>query len=340
MKNQIQTPKTEEEEKRRKGAVLGLSLKRKTLLLGVTFVLLIALIVAGTAAWYTRVSNVSGITMKVAEFDFNANFQSDDFLVNAASYSNVEDFEIAPGTIGCIPIDVSASGSGVNVDYKLALNFTDMADEFKQRIRFFYFADTNNDGVVEEITFNPSDASAGIEGTLNVHDADDAEHNEYIYWEWVYDLNPKCYYDINNKMWVINPDGTDNAAYRNAIGVGTTRYGIFIDSTKAAVDAHDAFDTKVGTHKFDQVFTSSGIDPTTNQPKVYTEKLTTMSSIVIEDGKPKDWKKETTTITAIQQAMEVRISITGGQARPTVISENPTNVGTSKYITPSSIQAH
>ena len=100
----IKTQKTEEEEKRRKGAVLGLSLKRKTLLLGVTFVLLIALIVAGTAAWYTRVSNVSGITMKVAEFDFNANFQSDDFQVNAFDFAAVDDFKAAPGAGGVIPI--------------------------------------------------------------------------------------------------------------------------------------------------------------------------------------------------------------------------------------------
>ena len=325
MKNQIQTPKTEEEEKRSKGAVIGLSLKRKTLLLGVTFVLLIALIVAGTAAWYTRVSNVSGITMKVAEFDFNANFQSDDFQVNAFDFAAVDDFKAAPGAGGVIPIEVNASESAVDVDYSIALNFSDMAPEFKKRIRFFYYTDENGDNILEEHTINPSDPNAGIHGRM----PSKGEKIEYLYWEWVYDLNPTMYYDVSKDVWTTNAALFTSKVVTNQVDPIS---GVEIKTTADAINSHDEIDTKIGFGEYDKVFTSSGIDPQTGtSPRVYTEKSTTMSTIKMDPVTklPIKWdQSENVTISAIQQAMEVRILITGGQAKP--MYEAPTDIPPAK----------
>ena len=317
----------EKKEKKNKYAAMPFNLKFKAVLLIATLALLISLVVMGAVAWYTRVSNVSGITMKVAEFDFNANFQSDDFVVNAMDYTRVKDYKAAPGASGVIPIEVYSSEGAVNVDYTVALNFSDMAPEFQKRIRFYYFDSSNN-----QVNFNPGDPDASLEGKLT------KEHpvkTEFLYWEWVYDLNQSCYFNPSTKKWV---NGGTDSAFASAVVTGTAlKTGDVITTTKQAINNHDDFDTEAGLGKYDKVFTSSAIDPITHQPRVYEEKLTTLASVRLDSNNHViGWQPGSqATISAIQQAMEVRIMITGAQAKPDpTLATEPDNShqGTSRYV--------
>ena len=62
--------------------------------------LLVALVIFGTLAWYTRIADVTGISLRAAQFDFNANYSNTDFVINVSDYLNVEEPYAAPGTGG------------------------------------------------------------------------------------------------------------------------------------------------------------------------------------------------------------------------------------------------
>jgi len=323
-------------EKIKDNSVLMGVLKRKGLVLFATLGLLVSLLVAGTAAWYTRVSKVTGLTLDVAQYDFNANYTSEEFILNTADYVATAERMCAPGTIGVIPIKVTNQGATA-VNYTFAINTSGMAEEFKRRLRFFYF---NQSGT--EITINEDTA---INGTL---DAGSGEKEEYIYWEWVYDLNEKTYYDFINRRWVVNGFSTGNGKANTVTTYGRDVYtmaelytnargqdilGTVYSSTRAAIDAHDEFDTQVGLQKLNEVFTSAAVSG-----KTYTM-IENISATSIrfngdETGDPYTYE---TSVSAIQKAMEATITITGAQANPTAMTTGAVTTGTTKYISISAI---
>ena len=196
--------------------------KRKGLTALAALLLLVAVAVIGTLAWYTRISQVTGMTMKAAQFDFNANKSQEDFILDVNAYTNIDNHLAAPGTGGVIPIRVEAADtqgnpSEIDADYTISIDFSDMADEFQNRIRFFYYT---ADGAEHQLS--PKDTTAGIQGTLTRGQA----KYEYIYWEWVYKLDGSGWYCKN--------------------GIWTNGGGTF---TSAETDAFDAFDSQIGLGK-------------------------------------------------------------------------------------------
>jgi len=110
--------------------------------------LLTAVLVIGGVAWYTRVSNISGLTLDVAGFDVRANYMNGKFLANAEDYMNVQLNKAAPGTIGCLPVLITTQ-SETEVQYAITLDLKGVAPEILERLRFFYYDRTENAAYVE-----------------------------------------------------------------------------------------------------------------------------------------------------------------------------------------------
>lgn len=155
-------------------------------MLAVSILLLIVLGVYATIAWYTRLTNVTGLTFDAADFDFRAQYVTDSFIINVNDYLNIKGQEAAPGTGGIIPVLVSAEASETAVDYSMNINREGMAPEFAERIRFFYYTKAE-DGTIREHTLG--NGTADIHGTLP---PGTQELTEYLYWEWQYtaDITP------------------------------------------------------------------------------------------------------------------------------------------------------
>ena len=192
-KNQLQLNTAEEKEsgEEKKRNLLSLLLLKRGIGLGVALAVLVVLIIAGTVAWYTRIANVTGITMKAAEFDFAANYTDSDFVVNVSDYMSAGR-GVAPGTGGMIPIRLSTTSS-VDINYAVNLDISGTAPEFQQRIRLYYY--TQNGGVYTKHYIQPG--SPDIVGFLPAKAAGATESvgYEFIYWEWLYDFDPSCYFD-------------------------------------------------------------------------------------------------------------------------------------------------
>lgn len=163
------------------------NLRRQAVVAGASLVLVVALILGGTVAWYTRLVNVTGMTFEVASFEINASYVEESFLINPYDYSEIEDGKAAPGAMGYIPVEITSTvNNEVAVEYRLNVDDTAMAPEFAERIRFYYYTYDEDSGYVEhELGFGEDD----IQGSIP---ADQDGVTEYIYWEWEYtaDLSP------------------------------------------------------------------------------------------------------------------------------------------------------
>lgn len=140
-----------------------------------TLVLVIAVVIAATTAWFTKMTNVAGMEFSIAQWDFKANYQMDDFFVNVYEYYSLTENRAAPGTAGEIPIKLTASGSDTDVKYVIRVDRSGMEPEFQKRIFFYYMAG--------ETRKYFTDVNV-LEGTLG------RESSEVVtlYWEWVYEL--------------------------------------------------------------------------------------------------------------------------------------------------------
>jgi hypothetical protein len=113
-------------------------LRRKLLMLIISFLLLIAAVIYATSAWYTKMVSVADMEFKVARWDFAANQQLDDMVLNIYEYSTLNNQLVAPGTAGYIPIQLTAEGSDTDIDYYITVDKSKMSEEFKKRIRIYY----------------------------------------------------------------------------------------------------------------------------------------------------------------------------------------------------------
>lgn len=322
--------KETKDEKEKKNVAVAAALKKKGILLIATTALLISVLVMGATAWYTRVSNVQGITMDVAKFNFNANYKNYDFVVDASDYSDkVSQYKIAPGGGGIIPIMVSAEGSDVAINYEIMLTMVETAPEFRERLHFYYYkADDPTtkvtiNGIIEDNVSEEVAAESKITGWLSQQDTNHSnnqwEKTEYIYWEWIYTLSKDCYY-VNGK-WKTT---TNDAEFKADIVAEYTR--LHPGETKSAADIireHDNFDTEIALGHFDNVFTNAAIKDQSGQPVVMTK--TTKEYYVHHEGQ--STQPVTKDITAVQQAMQVKFLISGAQGTPGDVSPI-TNQGT------------
>lgn len=136
--------------------------RKKSVMLFVATVLVIVVLIALAIAWYTRVANTYAVTFDVADYDLSVNENVDDeYLLNVYEYAGLtnkvtstitgEDENgqptygeqhtiMAPGTIGWIPLKISAYHSDVDVNYTISLD-SKMPEELYKHMRFFILAD-------------------------------------------------------------------------------------------------------------------------------------------------------------------------------------------------------
>jgi len=288
-KNQENTPAVSGAAGTAKNTIRTMFLKRGVSL-GVVLALLVVLIVAGTVAWYTRIATVTGITMEAADFDFSANYANDNFVIQISDTLGANN-KVVPGSGGCIPIRVHSSET---TDYTINLGLTDVAPEFRQRIRYYYY--TNEGGTNVKHVIQPN--SAAITGRIT----GGQEKYEYIYWEWLYEFDITNYFDLTTSQW---RNGNE------PVGVDEFNQNIYLtDEEKEALEAayeavdedtHRNFDTRVAMGEYDDTFTS-GID--TSEAYSYTK-----DNNAGVDGYDN-------ALFAYQKAMKAKLEVTGAQAEP------------------------
>lgn len=184
-------------------------MKKKALLTLASFGLLVMVAMYATIAWYTNIANVTGLTFDVADFNFKVNYAADNFIIQLDDYLNVTDDKAAPGTGGVIPIQVQAEGA-VGATYAINLDLTNMAPEFQDRIRFFYYTKDADGNYVEHLLGGDT---ADITGTI----VSSGSQTEYIYWEWIYtaDITPILIapYEDNGILRWTNEECMDDMTY-------------------------------------------------------------------------------------------------------------------------------
>ncbi len=290
-------------------------LRYKAVLLLVTFILLVVLIVAGTVAWYTRISTVTGLYMDVATFDFNASYVETAVLVKPIDEGHgVATGKAAPGSHGVIPILLDNEESGTSATYALDLNFVETAPEFRRKIRYYYYAkDPADNTTVRQYTLG-QDGNV-IRGEL----AAGAQRYEYIHWEWVFDLNEDTYFNTNLDEWVRYgkyydetekqwKEGSFPDAYEEGYIVKDNNGDPLKDSNGDPVmneyDKFDEIDTKIGLGEYNEEFISSN--------------TTTYAKETTDDNSE--------TYLAYQVAMRVKVTCSGLQAAAQPIGDPTANV--------------
>ena len=298
-------------------------LKRRGLALGAALALLIGVLVAGTVAWYTQLSNITGMTLNAAKIDIRANYASNTVIINANEYLNVDNNKAAPGTKGVIPLRVDAEGSETAVDYSISLNFSSMADEFKNRIRFYYYKTEN--GTTSEVTIDPATAAA-TDSAIFGEVAKQGVNFEYIYWEWVYELDDDWF--CSNGVWYYkgtpaagDPTRKNVKGEEKLSSVGTETFaGLYstepltassTDTPRSkAIDEFDEFDSLIGTGQVDEKMTAH----------LNGEEFSYQYDAGAAVGTVPNLK-------AYQQAMLVKLYVTGAQATPVTTAGPSTGNG-------------
>ncbi|GEM_PF-4985138 len=160
-------------------------LKKRAILLLVSFVVFLIAAVAFTYGWYTKMVAVTAVEFEAAQWEFNASTQLDTIYVNVFRYYQVnpnsgeEEFGklAAPGTQGFIPINLSAESSDTDVRYELIIDKSSMSNEFQQRIHFY-----RDPECTQEMFSNDEDSA--LTGSIPYGTMDMVR----IYWKWVYEM--------------------------------------------------------------------------------------------------------------------------------------------------------
>ena len=308
-----------------------LALKKKGLVLVASLALLVAVLIAGTVAWYTRVSNVTALNMNVAKFDFNANYAYKDFDVNVDEFKNITEGMAAPGSRGVVPLKIMATASDVDVTYSIGLNFTEMDDRFKERIRFYWFSKDASGNpkmhVIDPATSVQTDNY--IKGIIaagnNPSTPAEKKYNyEFIYWEWIYDLSEETDWFNYRGYWYNKNDSVTQYDGDTGRGFSGKKTGkdvfdniAYPDGTRQEkIDQFDEFDTDLGTGKFDEMFTAILNGTQESEPR---------------KAKHKDPDDTTSEITqyAYQSVMYTKFYLSGGEAHP--VKEEEIEAGYQEY---------
>ena len=325
-------------------------LKRRGLALGAALALLIGVLIAGTVAWYTQLSNITGMTMKAAKIDIRANYVDKDDIVILAAGDYLNQKNAAPGSKGILPIRVDAPKSDAAIDYTLSLNFNAMADEFRNRLRFYYYK--VKDGKTYEVTFDPATAAtvdSVISGTVPQDDGSGTNVNyEYIYWEWVYDLEDDWFchdgiwyykgevksgdplrvnYKLESKT-VANATFADYPDIGKNSKAGALYNAIYPDTPYSAGDPNDPehfppdpkYDPEKpeATPRSEAVEAYDAFDSVIGLGEAEESIKCTLNGKETTLTQNKDSTKEVEKLPAYQQAMLAKLYVTGTQAKPMV----------------------
>lgn len=192
------------------------TLRKKSLLFFVSSMVLLLILLMAAIAWYTRVANTFAVGFNVADYDLAVSENIDkEYELNIFDYSNVTNQKMAPGTVGWIPLKLSAYRSDVDVTYTVALESKMPADDKKnmnvlKHMRFYYlkkdgktyYGDrvipepgTNNtvkfEGYTKEylndVTRNEKEVNNGLTTISDTITKGEEPKTLCIYWEWYYD---------------------------------------------------------------------------------------------------------------------------------------------------------
>lgn len=170
LKNKDVTP----EEKIKKGLI------RKVALMAITLILVVAVIFAMTAAWYTNTVQTTGLIFEVSGWGLDGNVDIGNEFNNAA-----------PGDSGTIPVQVYNSSEGIiDVNFKISKAglYNDVAD-MRKRL-YFYIDDTAtiNDEVTERVYVNSIENYSYTVLPKHNLSLDVQGNGAKLTWEWVYDV--------------------------------------------------------------------------------------------------------------------------------------------------------
>ena len=195
------------------------AVRKKSVLLVTVSLVLIAVVAALAIAWYTRLANTYAVTFDVADYDLAVNNNVDDeYLLNVYDYSEVKNQTMAPGTIGWIPMEISAFRSDVDISYSIELD-SKMPEELKKRIRYFYLVESDG-----KIHYGDAvNTVAGLDSYTRRYLCEDMpESSPYsavitdnlgkgekrilcLYWEWYYDAQ-SAYHTENSRFQNVEND--------------------------------------------------------------------------------------------------------------------------------------
>ena len=223
-------------------------LVRKTMLLILSFGLLVTVGILGATAWYTKVTKVETIKMNVATFDFKANYSDEDFVISTKTENGKE--TIAPGSTGMFPVLLASEYSTIPVAYDIQINSKYTAKEFQERIRYYYYA---NDGSETDTTlqYNESGLSGGLAaGEEGIY--------EYIYWEWVYEPTAEKFYH-DGTWYTCKTSASALKAPVTVNGISYSTYGGLFKAvyTDDVLESYNQFDTNVGIGLYNDTFYST-----------------------------------------------------------------------------------
>lgn len=242
-------------------------LRKKSVMLMVSLCLVIVVLAALAIAWYTRVANTYAVTFDVADYDLTVNENAEEeYLLNVYDYSSVRNQKMVPGTIGWIPLKISAYHSDVDVQFRIALD-SKMDSELQKHLRFFVLKYAGTDNYVygevanandikntSQYTIVPLKPSVNGEGTatiisdtIRMGQGADSSKILCIFWEWYLDADTA----YNAYPYSTYPDDGLNEADLN----GTTEEAIA--QADAIKKAWDELDTDIGRYpdKYYDAFT-------------------------------------------------------------------------------------
>ena len=339
-------------------------MKKKALLALASLGMLVTVLIYGTIAWYTTISNVTGITMKAANFDFEVNDQGQAHLIDVFQYQNLNAGLAAPGSGGVIPIKVSTTEkSEVGATYAINMDFTRMAPEFRDRLRFYYYKDKDDTNKKYYLTGDTNSdligtlaaSKKGTDGKIVVEPV-----TEYIYWEWLYtaDVSAILEAPINgiNGKWTSHKYldqmtndqifqavnawktyGTSSQQYTDMAARGAfthldpANFGTFFAECSTGADMRAEIEKASWFTAHDEFDTALGFGQL-NESFTSTNGTTyTKGTLKVKNGNTTEDK----VFLAYQQAMMVDLLVAGAQAAPLRTNDTTqtwANLGTTKYL--------
>lgn len=200
-------------------------------IIAILAVLLIAVLAFGIWAWSKYTTTLNGnATAAVAKWDFGTSTELKNINLASASFNNVADKKIAPGTSGSFDVVVNANKSEVSIDYVITLS------KIKNKpANLHFYKDATHTQLADTL-----DTGDGVSysGRLDYNKTTPATKTVTIYWDWAYTTSG-------------NYAGTD---------------ANYVDAEGNKLTSNDDVDTKDGKDAnnctFDLTVTGTQVEPT------------------------------------------------------------------------------
>lgn len=196
--------------------------KKRTGIIAISALLCISILSFGIWGWarYSSILTGNG-TATVAKWDFGSATTSTTVNLANASFNNVADKTIAPGTKGSFNVEVNAGTSNVTVNYTIKLsNFSNKPTNLK------FYSDSSYKTVI-----TPSNGVYSITGSI-AYNATTKKVTVPIYWEWPYTTTTPANatnYTVNN-VAITSNDEVDTIEGKTA---GNCTFKITIEGVQA-----------------------------------------------------------------------------------------------------------